>query len=180
MSGSRASTGVLLMAHGTPASLTTCRYLSLVRGGRPPSAYFIEKCAATIRRSADARLTDLTMAQAEALRRTWRHLSVAVGMRNWTPFIADAIAEFSRRGRLTHHRHPARPSVFNLERRQVLRRGEPGASGRHAARTYRVVSPASSAHRGLRGTRRPGGTPLRRNHRVHRAQPPRPRHRRRR
>ena len=36
------STGVILMAHGTPASLDEMpEYLRLVRGGRPPSAELI-------------------------------------------------------------------------------------------------------------------------------------------
>lgn len=88
-------TGVLLMAHGTPASLDEMpEYLRLVRGGRPPSPELI----AEMRHNYDAiggrsPLTDITLAQAEALgRRLGPEWQVAVGMRNWTPFITDAVA----------------------------------------------------------------------------------------
>jgi len=92
---------VLLMAHGTPASLDEMpEYLRLVRGGRPPSAELIEEMrhnyAAIGGRSP---LTDLTMAQAEALRaRLGGGVPVAVGMRNWRPFIKDALDELARAG----------------------------------------------------------------------------------
>ena len=92
---------VLLMAHGTPASLDEMpEYLRLVRGGRPPSAELIEEMrhnyAAIGGRSP---LTDLTMAQAEALRaRLGGGVQVAVGMRNWRPFIKDALEELARAG----------------------------------------------------------------------------------
>ena len=62
--------GVLLMAHGTPSSLDQMpEYLTLVRGGRPPSADLVhqmrENYAAIGGRSP---LTDITQAQAAALR----------------------------------------------------------------------------------------------------------------
>jgi ferrochelatase len=90
------STGVLLMAHGTPSSLDEMPdYLTLVRGGRPASPELVEEMrhnyAAIGGRSP---LTDITLAQAEALRaRLGASIPVAVGMRNWRPFIKDAIAE---------------------------------------------------------------------------------------
>jgi protoporphyrin/coproporphyrin ferrochelatase len=89
------------MAHGTPASLDEMpEYLRLVRGGRPPSAELIEEMrhnyAAIGGRSP---LTDLTVAQAEALRtRLGGGVPVAVGMRNWRPFIKDALDELARGG----------------------------------------------------------------------------------
>ena len=95
------NSAVLLMAHGTPASLDEMpEYLRLVRGGRPPSAELIEEMrhnyAAIGGRSP---LTDLTMAQAEALRaRLGGGVQVAVGMRNWRPFIKDALDELARAG----------------------------------------------------------------------------------
>lgn len=94
-------TGVLLMAHGTPASLDEMPdYLRLVRGGRPPSAELIEEMrhnyAAIGGRSP---LTDLTQAQAAALRVRLGHaVPVAVGMRNWTPFIRDGLSALSAAG----------------------------------------------------------------------------------
>lgn len=93
--------GVLLMAHGTPSSLDEMPdYLRLVRGGRPASPELVEE----MRRNYTAiggrsPLTDLTMAQADALRRELGpEIPVAVGMRNWSPFIRDALAELKAAG----------------------------------------------------------------------------------
>src|SRR5712691_8925431 len=94
-------TGVLLMAHGTPATLDEMpEYLRLVRGGRPPSPELI----AEMRHNYEAiggrsPLTEITMAQADALRaRFGDEVRIAVGMRNWHPFIKDALADLSRAG----------------------------------------------------------------------------------
>jgi len=93
--------GVLLMAHGTPSSVDEMpEYLALVRGGRPASAELV----AEMRHNYEAiggrsPLTDITLAQADALRaRLGPDMPVAVGMRNWTPFIKDAIADLAARG----------------------------------------------------------------------------------
>jgi ferrochelatase len=90
--------GVLLMAHGTPSSLDEMpEYLRLVRGGRPPSPDLI----AEMRRHYTAiggrsPLTEITLAQADALRaRLGDDVPVAVGMRNWKPYIADALADLA-------------------------------------------------------------------------------------
>jgi ferrochelatase len=94
-------TGVLLMAHGTPSSMEEMpEYLRLVRGGRPASpelvAEMIHNYEAIGGRSP---LTDLTLAQGDALsRRLGEDIPVAVGMRNWNPFIKDAIAGLAARG----------------------------------------------------------------------------------
>jgi ferrochelatase len=85
--------GVLLVAHGTPDSLDEMpEYLRLVRGGRAPSAELVEEMrhnyAAIGGRSP---LTDITNAQAGALRAELGGEPVFVGMRNWKPFIADAL-----------------------------------------------------------------------------------------
>lgn len=93
--------GVLLMAHGTPASMSEMpEYLTLVRGGRPPSAELVEE----MRHNYEAiggrsPLTEITMAQAAALRdRLGPAVPVAVGMRNWKPFIKDALADLAAAG----------------------------------------------------------------------------------
>ena len=93
--------GVLLMAHGTPASMDEMpEYLKLVRGGRPAS----DELLAEMRHNYEAiggrsPLTDITLAQAAALRaRLEPKMPVAVGMRNWTPYIADAVADLTAAG----------------------------------------------------------------------------------
>jgi ferrochelatase len=89
------------MAHGTPSSLDEMpEYLTLVRGGRPPSEELVhemrENYGAIGGRSP---LTDITEAQAAALRATLGpEIPVAVGMRNWKPFIKDALAELAAAG----------------------------------------------------------------------------------
>jgi ferrochelatase len=95
------ATAVLLMAHGTPASLDEMpEYLRLVRGGRPPS----DELVAEMRHNYQAiggrsPLTEITMAQGDALRhRLGREVPVAVGMRNWRPFLKDAIADLAGTG----------------------------------------------------------------------------------
>jgi protoporphyrin/coproporphyrin ferrochelatase len=92
---------VLLMAHGTPASLDEMpEYLRMVRGGRPPS----DELVAEMRHNYQAiggrsPLTEITMAQGEALRsRLGPDVPVAVGMRNWRPFLKDAIAGLAASG----------------------------------------------------------------------------------
>lgn len=89
------------MAHGTPSSVEEMpEYLQLVRGGRPAS----DALVAEMRHHYEAiggrsPLTDLTLAQADALRaRLGPSTPVAVGMRNWMPFIKDAVAELAARG----------------------------------------------------------------------------------
>jgi ferrochelatase len=92
---------VLLLAHGTPDSLDQLpEYLTRVRGGRPPSPELVlemrRNYAAIGGRSP---LTDITRAQAEALRaELGGSVPVYFGMRNWSPFIADALAEAARQG----------------------------------------------------------------------------------
>jgi ferrochelatase len=93
--------GVLLMAHGTPSSLDDMpEYLRLVRGGRPASAELV----AEMRQNYSAiggrsPLTERTLEQAQALeRRLGPDVPVAVGMRNWKPFISEALAELAAAG----------------------------------------------------------------------------------
>src|SRR5262249_20882370 len=94
-------TGVLLMAHGTPSSLDDMpEYLRLVRGGRPPSPELVEE----MRHNYEAiggcsPLTRLTLDQGAALAaRLGGEVPVAVGMRNWTPFIKTALDTLATQG----------------------------------------------------------------------------------
>src|SRR2546425_5370635 len=96
--------GVLLMAHATPPTLADLpEYLTLVRGGRAPSPELV----AEMRHNYEAiggrsPLTEITQAQAKALAtRLGDDVPVAFGMRNWRPFIADALEELAAAG-VTH------------------------------------------------------------------------------
>jgi ferrochelatase len=89
------------MAHGTPSSMDEMpEYLRLVRGGRPAS----EELVAEMRRNYEAiggrsPLTAITLAQADALQqRLGSGIPVAAGMRNWKPFIDEAIASLTAAG----------------------------------------------------------------------------------
>src|SRR6266852_9245352 len=93
--------GVLLMAHGTPSSLDEMpEYLRLVRGGRPPSSELVAEMRHNYQAIGGVSpLTQITLEQADALRaRLGADIPVAVGMRNWRPFIADALAELATLG----------------------------------------------------------------------------------
>ena len=95
------NSAVLLMAHGTPSSLDEMpEYLRLVRGGRPPSAELVEEMRHNYGAiGGRSPLTEITLAQADALQqRLGEQVPVAVGMRNWKPFIKDALAELAGRG----------------------------------------------------------------------------------
>ncbi|MCM3881841.1 MAG: ferrochelatase [Vicinamibacterales bacterium] len=95
---------VLLMAHGTPESVgQMAEYLRLVRGGREPSAELVEEMTHNWEAiGGRSPLTDITLKQAGALKvelvRNGFDVPVAVGMRNWKPFIADAVKELTATG----------------------------------------------------------------------------------
>ncbi len=89
------------MAHGTPSSLDQMpEYLTRVRGGRAPSAELL----AEMRHNYSAiggrsPLTEITLKQRDALAaRLGDRVPVAAGMRNWHPFIAEAIGELAGAG----------------------------------------------------------------------------------
>ena len=99
--------GVLLLAHGAPDSLADIpKFLLNVRGGRPLPQEAIEEI---IRRyqliGGGSPLLKETNRQAEALAEALKRTRAAqalpivpvyVGMRNWTPFIADSVERLSR------------------------------------------------------------------------------------
>jgi protoporphyrin/coproporphyrin ferrochelatase len=95
------SVGVLLMAHGTPSSVDEMpEYLRLVRGGRPPSPELVAEMQHNYSAiGGRSPLTDITLAQAGALgARLGGDIPVSVGMRNWRPFIKDALGELAASG----------------------------------------------------------------------------------
>lgn len=88
MSGKQA---VLLLAHGTPDTLDEIpAYLNNVTGGRPLPESVIAEIRHRYSLIGPSLLTRLTLEQAELLAREMS-LPVYVGMRNWKPYIADAV-----------------------------------------------------------------------------------------
>jgi len=91
--------GVLLLAHGAPDRLEDIpEFLLNVRGGRPlPDAAVKEIAHRYSLIGGGSPLLRLTTLQAEALAALVAH-PVYVGMRNWKPFIAEAVKRLSDEG----------------------------------------------------------------------------------
>jgi ferrochelatase len=93
---------VLLMAHGSPESLSDedmHAYLLRVRGGRPPTPQLIQEMQAHYGAIGGSPLKSITLAQARALEQALGDGTlVHVGMRNSLPTIADALAEAAGHG----------------------------------------------------------------------------------
>jgi protoporphyrin/coproporphyrin ferrochelatase len=83
---------VLLLAHGSPDSVDEVpEFLLRVTGGRPLPPNVVEEVKHRYGLIGRSPLTELTLKQGELLTEEL-HLPVYVGMRNWKPFIADAVA----------------------------------------------------------------------------------------
>lgn len=90
--------GVLLLAHGAPDRVEDIpEFLLNVRGGRPLPEPVVREIVHRYELIGGSPLLRLTNLQAEALARMIRH-PVYVGMRNWKPFIADAVRRLSSEG----------------------------------------------------------------------------------
>lgn len=82
---------ILLLAHGTPDSLDEIpEYLRNVTGGRPLPDHVVEEIRHRYSLIGSSPLTRLTLQQGRNLA---AHLGIPVyvGMRNWKPYIADAL-----------------------------------------------------------------------------------------
>jgi ferrochelatase len=91
-------TAVLLLAHGSPNSFEEVpEFLLRVTGGRPLPPAVVEEVKHRYALIGRSPLTELTLKQAELLARELG-LPVYVGMRNWKPFIADAVGAMSSDG----------------------------------------------------------------------------------
>src|SRR5258708_1596864 len=91
-------TAVLLLAHGSPDSPADVpEFLKYVTGGRAIPQSAVEEIQHRYRVMGRARVTESTLAQGSAMQRELG-LPVYVGMRNWKPFIADAVKQVADSG----------------------------------------------------------------------------------
>jgi ferrochelatase len=91
----RAKIAVLLLAHGSPENPDQIpEFLSYVTGGRPLPATVIEEIRHRYSLIGFSPLACWTLLQADQLAQLLQ-MPVFVGMRNWKPFIADAVKAIS-------------------------------------------------------------------------------------
>ena len=91
-------TAVLLLAHGSPDSVEQVpEFLLRVTGGRPLPPTVVEEVKHRYGLIGRSPLTELTLKQAESLARELG-MPVYVGMRNWKPFVADAVRDMVSEG----------------------------------------------------------------------------------
>lgn len=91
-------TAVLLLAHGSPDRPEDVpEFLLNVTGGRPLPPAAVAEIQRRYARIGRSPLTEITVRQAALLARKLE-LPVYVGMRNWNPFIADALRQMSADG----------------------------------------------------------------------------------
>jgi protoporphyrin/coproporphyrin ferrochelatase len=89
-------TAVLLLAHGSPDAVDEIpEFLGLVTGDRPIPQEVIAEVKHRYGLIGRSPLTELTLAQGERLSHELG-MSVYVGMRNWKPFIRDAVAAMTK------------------------------------------------------------------------------------
>ncbi|MBZ5505833.1 MAG: ferrochelatase [Acidobacteriia bacterium] len=93
-----AKSAILLLAHGTPdSSADIPEFLNHVTGGRPVSDALMQEITYRYSRCGKSPLTEITMQQAKALQAKMG-LPVYVGMRNWKPFIVEAVRQMAEDG----------------------------------------------------------------------------------
>jgi len=93
----QSKTAVLLLAHGTPESPAQIpEYLQYVTSGRALPRQVIEEIQHRYSLIGFSPLTCWTLRQADQLSQSLQ-MPVFVGMRNWRPFIADAVKEIATR-----------------------------------------------------------------------------------
>jgi ferrochelatase len=92
MSGTKSA--VLLLAHGSPDSPADIpEFMKYITGGRPVADSVMQEITQRYSLVGKSPLTEITMRQAEAVQAKLG-LPVYVGMRNWKPFIAEAVRQF--------------------------------------------------------------------------------------
>ncbi|HJT69282.1 MAG TPA: ferrochelatase, partial [Terriglobales bacterium] len=95
---SAAKNAVLLLAHGSPSSVDDVpEFLLRVTGGRPLPPEAIKEVSHRYAAIGKSPLTELTLKQAELLAQEIA-MPVYVGMRNWHPFVAQALEQIQADG----------------------------------------------------------------------------------
>lgn len=96
MSGQKAA--ILLLAHGSPDSPADVpEFMRYITGGRPVPDSVVQEVAHRYSLIGKSPLTAITLQQAEGLKNKIG-IPVYVGMRNWKPFIADAVKQMMADG----------------------------------------------------------------------------------
>jgi ferrochelatase len=96
MSGPKSA--ILLLAHGSPESPADIpEFMKHITGGRPVSDAVMKEITHRYSLIGKSPLTEITMRQAEALQ-SRLGLPVFVGMRNWKPFIREAVQQIASAG----------------------------------------------------------------------------------
>ncbi|HSM86380.1 MAG TPA: ferrochelatase [Candidatus Limnocylindrales bacterium] len=95
---SSANTAVMLLAHGSPESPADIpEFMKYITGGRPVPDAVVEEIRHRYSLIGKSPLTEITKAQAEGLRRALP-VPVYLGMRNWRPFIGEAVRDMMASG----------------------------------------------------------------------------------
>jgi protoporphyrin/coproporphyrin ferrochelatase len=96
MSGPKSA--ILLLAHGSPDSPADIpEFMKYITGGRPVPDTVTKEITHRYSLIGKSPLTEITVRQAEALQ-SKMGLPVYVGMRNWKPFISDAVRQITASG----------------------------------------------------------------------------------
>src|SRR5690242_6461098 len=96
MSGPKSA--ILLLAHGSPESPADIpEFMRHITGGRPVPDVVVHDVTYRYLLIGKSPLTEITMRQAEALQASLG-LPVYVGMRNWRPYISDAVRQITSSG----------------------------------------------------------------------------------
>jgi len=96
MSGPKSA--ILLLAHGSPDSPADIpEFMKHITGGRPVPDVVMQEVTHRYSLIGRSPLTEITMQQAEALQAALG-FPVYVGMRNWRPFISDAVRQITASG----------------------------------------------------------------------------------
>jgi protoporphyrin/coproporphyrin ferrochelatase len=91
-------TAVLLLAHGSPDSVADIpEFLRNVTSGRPIPSQVVEEITHRYAMIGRSPLREITLQQGELLAAELK-LPVYVGMRNWTPYIPDVVAQMTSDG----------------------------------------------------------------------------------